>query len=101
MSATLDANLFKSFFGGAPVINVPGRTFPVNSYYLEDIIEATNHVIEEDSFYAARKRDDREMAQLWVTTKGGERRRQTVALDSETDCPLSDEFVGYSMSTRR
>jgi hypothetical protein len=29
MSATLDATLFSNYFGGCPVIDIPGRTFPV------------------------------------------------------------------------
>ncbi len=30
MSATLNAELFSNYFGGAPVIEIPGRTFPVD-----------------------------------------------------------------------
>jgi len=32
-SATLDAELFAQFFGGAPVISVEGRTFPVEDHF--------------------------------------------------------------------
>jgi type I restriction enzyme S subunit len=32
-SATLDAEHFSDFFGGAPVISVEGRTFPVEDHY--------------------------------------------------------------------
>jgi pre-mRNA-splicing factor ATP-dependent RNA helicase DHX38/PRP16 len=28
-SATMNAVKFSSFFGGAPIFNIPGRTFPV------------------------------------------------------------------------
>ena len=28
-SATLDSKKFSDFFGGVPVFNIPGRTFPV------------------------------------------------------------------------
>ena len=38
MSATLHVDLFSSYFGGCPVINVPGRTHPVTSFYLEDAL---------------------------------------------------------------
>lgn len=47
MSATVDAGRFSIYFGGAPVINVPGRTFPVETKYLEDVIEITNFEREE------------------------------------------------------
>ncbi|KAL8690220.1 MAG: hypothetical protein Q9218_004283 [Villophora microphyllina] len=42
MSATVDAVKFASYFGGAPVLTVPGRTFPVETKFLEDALEATN-----------------------------------------------------------
>ena len=39
MSATVNAEKFADFFGGCPIIRVPGRTFPVEVKYLEDSIE--------------------------------------------------------------
>jgi len=33
-SATLDAGMFSDYFEGAPVVNVEGRTFPVEDHYL-------------------------------------------------------------------
>jgi ATP-dependent RNA helicase DHX57 len=44
MSATLDAKIFSEYFGGAPVMNVEGRTFPVHDVYLEDILEEMHYV---------------------------------------------------------
>ena len=38
MSATLNADLFVSYFPGASILSIPGRTFPVTSYYLEDAV---------------------------------------------------------------
>ena len=37
MSATLDADKFSRYFGGAPVISIPGFTHPVKELYLEDL----------------------------------------------------------------
>lgn len=42
MSATIDAAKFSNYFNDAPVMAVPGRTFPVQTRYLEDVIEETN-----------------------------------------------------------
>ncbi|KAL8852735.1 MAG: hypothetical protein Q9221_002365 [Calogaya cf. arnoldii] len=42
MSATVDAKKFSSYFNGAPVLRVPGRTYPVQTRYLEDAVEETN-----------------------------------------------------------
>jgi ATP-dependent RNA helicase DHX29 len=47
MSATVDAQKFSNYLDGAPVINVPGRTFPVQAYFLEDAIEITGHTNED------------------------------------------------------
>ncbi|KAJ7965034.1 DExH-box ATP-dependent RNA helicase [Quillaja saponaria] len=38
MSATIDAERFSHYFGGCPVINVPGFTYPVRTFYLEDVL---------------------------------------------------------------
>ncbi|KAM0455565.1 hypothetical protein ACHAPV_007642 [Trichoderma viride] len=43
MSATVDAERFSAYLGGAPVLNVPGRTFPVQVRYLEDAVELTGY----------------------------------------------------------
>ena len=77
MSATLDTMLFRSFFGNATIIHVPGRTFPVNTYYLEDLLQITGHRIEEDSVCARRNISDRTSVSLWVTTRNGEKRKET------------------------
>ncbi len=42
MSATVDAQRFSDYLDQAPVLNVPGRTFPVETRYLEDAIEETH-----------------------------------------------------------
>ncbi|KAK9355948.1 P-loop containing nucleoside triphosphate hydrolase protein [Lipomyces doorenjongii] len=41
MSATVDTSLFTNYFKkwGCPSISIPGRTFPVEERYLEDILE--------------------------------------------------------------
>jgi ATP-dependent RNA helicase DHX29 len=102
MSATLDSELFCSFFGGAPFLSIPGRTFPVNQYYLEDILDGTGYVVEEDSKYALRSQHRGDTASMWVTGRGGEKRRQIVSLESELkSLEVSDLYEGYSMSTRR
>ena len=45
MSATLNAERFQSYFSGSPLIDVPGRMFPVEVFYTEtpekDYFEAT------------------------------------------------------------
>ncbi|KAL8208141.1 hypothetical protein R6Q57_007553 [Mikania cordata] len=38
MSATLDAERFSQYFGGCPIIRVPGFTYDVKKLYLEDVL---------------------------------------------------------------
>lgn len=44
MSATVDAERFSNYLGRAPVLTVPGRTFPVQDKFLEDALEITGYV---------------------------------------------------------
>lgn len=49
MSATVDAERFSKYLDGAPVLNVPGRTFPVQVKYLEDAVELTGYTAFDTS----------------------------------------------------
>ena len=53
MSATVDAEKIAGYFGGCPILRVPGRTFPVDVRYLEDALETTKWWISESSPYAS------------------------------------------------
>ncbi|XP_037931792.1 uncharacterized protein LOC119666584 [Teleopsis dalmanni] len=65
MSATLNAKLFSEYFGNAPVLDIPGRTFPVEQLFLEDILELSDYVIECDSQYSRKiqKKEEEELMQ--------------------------------------
>ncbi|XP_031550267.1 putative ATP-dependent RNA helicase DHX57 isoform X2 [Actinia tenebrosa] len=52
MSATLNSKLFSAYFYDAPVIHIPGRTFPVQEYYMEDALEKTGFLLDPSSPYA-------------------------------------------------
>ncbi|KAF8445365.1 P-loop containing nucleoside triphosphate hydrolase protein [Terfezia claveryi] len=49
MSATVDADRFSRYLNNAPVLNVPGRMFPVTTQFLEDAIELTKFSVDERS----------------------------------------------------
>ncbi|KAI0824200.1 P-loop containing nucleoside triphosphate hydrolase protein [Trametes gibbosa] len=57
MSATLEAEKISNYFGGCPVLSVPGRTFPVDVRFLEDAVELTKWKVAEGSPYARRGKD--------------------------------------------
>ncbi|KAJ6715515.1 hypothetical protein OIU85_026961, partial [Salix viminalis] len=54
MSATVDSNLFSSYFGQCPVLTAEGRTHPVTNYFLEDIYECINYNLASDAPAALR-----------------------------------------------
>ncbi|CAG2198955.1 DHX36 [Mytilus edulis] len=43
MSATLNAEQFSKYFNNCPKLNIPGFTFPVTEYRLEDVLEMTKY----------------------------------------------------------
>lgn len=38
-SATLSADVFSEYFGGVPIFRIPGRTFPVETYFAKSVQE--------------------------------------------------------------
>lgn len=58
MSATVDAQKFSLYLDNAPIITVPGRTYPVRSLFLEDAIELTGHTNEDNKQSSIQEDDD-------------------------------------------
>ncbi|KAI1291588.1 ATP dependent RNA helicase [Xylaria venustula] len=58
MSATVDAERFSNYLGRAPVLNVPGRTFPVQVKYLEDALEVTGYTLNQQGHEKMEDLDD-------------------------------------------
>jgi ATP-dependent RNA helicase DHX29 len=70
MSATLEAQRFSNYLGGVPVMNIPGRTFPVEMKYLEDAVEMTNYRLSEDDHHTILD-DDMDDSPADADTSGG------------------------------
>ncbi|KAF9964282.1 hypothetical protein BGZ70_006684 [Mortierella alpina] len=97
MSATVDSARFSEYFNGCPVLEVPGRTFPVHAQFLEDAIDVTGYTLEEDSEYAVRFRKDiQSKGSVDVAGKGAS--RQTVYLQWEND--MGDYTPGQEAETK-
>lgn len=60
MSATVDAAKFSRYLNDAPILTVPGRTFPVQTRYLEDAVELTNYTGASDATRNTATSDDDE-----------------------------------------
>lgn len=69
MSATLDADRFANYWGSStPKMHIPGRTFPIKDYTLEDVLKLTGYIPRRDkrimdnqnSFESQQSRDQEE-----------------------------------------
>ncbi|XP_017839109.1 dosage compensation regulator isoform X2 [Drosophila busckii] len=69
MSATIDTTLFSKYFNDCPVIEVPGRAFPVQQFFLEDIIQMTHFVPSAES---CRKRKEELEERMLLSDKDKE-----------------------------
>lgn len=69
MSATVDAERFSKYLGGAPVLTVPGRTFPVRVAYLEDAVELTGYTVDQRNQEKLTELDDDMEPEVDTTSK--------------------------------
>ncbi|XP_027936035.1 DExH-box ATP-dependent RNA helicase DExH1 isoform X1 [Vigna unguiculata] len=81
MSATINADLFSKYFANAPTIHIPGFTYPVSEYFLEDVLEKTRYSIKSD----------------FDNYEGNSRRRRKQQ-DSKKD-PLTEMFEDIDVDT--
>lgn len=49
MSATLNSEQFSKYYGNCPMVNIPGFTYPVQEFYLEDVLQATSFQFEDNA----------------------------------------------------
>uniref|UniRef100_A0AAR2JPS1 RNA helicase n=1 Tax=Pygocentrus nattereri TaxID=42514 RepID=A0AAR2JPS1_PYGNA len=102
MSATVDCEKFSSYFNRCPVVTIPGRTFPVEVFHLEDIVEETGYVLEEDSDYSQRFVEEEEEVSVSITQKGGKtlQHQEVIVRDSAAGWDLGPELDHFSNRTR-
>ena len=100
MSATADADLFRSYFGSTVSVAIEGRTFPVRSFFLEDVLSLTQHRIDAEHPCAHRRNHHSMHRQaLNITGKGGNVSRTTVAWEDATaQEPLNPYFAREAFS---
>ncbi|KAG6533611.1 hypothetical protein ZIOFF_007486 [Zingiber officinale] len=58
MSATIDAERFSNYFFGCPIIQVPGFTYPVTVFYLEDVLSILKSMDDNHLNHAAVDSDE-------------------------------------------
>ncbi|KAL2230895.1 UNVERIFIED_CONTAM: DExH-box ATP-dependent RNA helicase DExH3 [Sesamum indicum] len=92
MSATLNADLFSSYFGEAPMIHIPGFTYPVRAHFLEDILEMTGYKLT--SFNQV---DDYGQEKMWKTQRQlAPRKRKNQITNLVEEALSKSNFENYS-----
>ncbi|KAH9609039.1 hypothetical protein KSS87_007653 [Heliosperma pusillum] len=95
MSATLDAELFSSYFGGAPMVNIPGFTYPVGTYFLEDVLEKSGYILTPYN-----QIDDYGQDRQWKMNKQAFRKRKSQIASVVEDALAAADLRAYSTQTR-
>ncbi|ORY82099.1 P-loop containing nucleoside triphosphate hydrolase protein [Protomyces lactucae-debilis] len=92
MSATLQAEVFNDYFGGhCCIFKVPGRTFPVEQKFLEDVIESSGYICDEGSYFAKRGAVAERVNTEWEIPEDRE--------DEDEDA--EEDLITYSDRTKR
>ncbi|KAF5751882.1 ATP-dependent RNA helicase DHX36 isoform X1 [Tripterygium wilfordii] len=95
MSATLDAEIFSSYFGGALVINIPGFAYPVRTHFLEDILEMTTYRLT-----SSNQIDDYGQEKMWKINKQTVRKRKSQIASVVEDALRAADLKEYSLQTQ-
>lgn len=99
MSATVDAEKISNYMNGCPILKIPGRTFPVTSFFLEDAIELTGYQLDarSDSPYVARRGKRKPVMLKTVAST-----EEIPTLDDDEEVPTTDNALAhtYADSTR-
>nr|CAB3498210.1 unnamed protein product [Digitaria exilis] len=96
MSATLNAELFSSYFGGAPTIHIPGFTHPVRAHFLEDILERSGYKLT-----SSNQLDDYGQDKVWKTQRQLlPRKRKNQITTLVEDALKNSSFETYGSRTR-
>ncbi|KFK33334.1 hypothetical protein AALP_AA5G000800 [Arabis alpina] len=95
MSATLDAELFSSYFGGAGVIHIPGFTYPIRSHFLEDVLEMTGYRVTPFN-----QTDDYGQERMWKMNKHIPRKRKSQIASVVEDALTAADFKEFSPETQ-
>ncbi|CAL0318438.1 unnamed protein product [Lupinus luteus] len=95
MSATLDAELFSSYFSGAAIIKIPGFTYPVQTHFLENILEMSGYSLTHDN-----QIDDYGQERIWKMNKQAPRKRKSLVASAAEDAVRAADFKAYCLQTQ-
>lgn len=101
MSATINQETFANYFSGAPCISIPGRTFPVEDYYLEDIVRESGFRPSGNEFRFGAGRGGKQVEEEMVALRShlskqgvDEESAKTIEFISRQGGRISYELIG-------
>ncbi|KAM9253222.1 ATP-dependent RNA helicase DHX29 isoform 1-T1 [Dugong dugon] len=102
MSATVDSEKFSTYFTHCPILRISGRSYPVEVFHLEDIIEETGFVLEKDSEYCQKFLEEEEEITINVTSKAGgiKKYQEYVPVQTGASADLNPFYQKYSSHTQ-
>ncbi|KAL9935348.1 hypothetical protein V8E36_005696 [Tilletia maclaganii] len=99
MSATIQQELFVDYFGGAPCLQIPGRTFAVKDLYIEDVMgqlegwEPSASLVAAGRYAEAQQKKREQAKKEQEATPGSKAqlklRREAAQSDSRASTPAS------------
>lgn len=99
MSATVDSQRLSKYLDNAPVLNIPGRTFPVEVKYLEDAVELTNYKIDDGQLPADYDSDDDKSTDEATSGKEGPDLTDYSKRTRETITAFNEYHLDYRLIT--
>ncbi|XP_062942685.1 ATP-dependent RNA helicase DHX29 isoform X1 [Cynocephalus volans] len=102
MSATVDSEKFSTYFTHCPILRISGRSYPVEVFHLEDIIEETGFVLEKDSEYCQKFLEEEEEITINVTSKAGgiKKCQEYISVQTGASADLNPFYQKYSNRTQ-
>jgi ATP-dependent RNA helicase DHX29 len=97
MSATADAEHFANYFssfGDVPCLTIPGKVFPVSTFFMEDVVAMTGYRLYSDSPYVIKTTQLTSMMQkISFSDKRGRKQNLNVSWNEEME-PVDDTVEG-------
>uniref|UniRef100_A0A8C0MJL2 ATP-dependent RNA helicase DHX29 n=1 Tax=Canis lupus familiaris TaxID=9615 RepID=A0A8C0MJL2_CANLF len=102
MSATVDSEKFSTYFTHCPILRISGRSYPVEVFHLEDIVEETGFVLEKDSEYCQKFLEEEEEITINVTSKAGgiKKHQEYIPVNTGSSADLNPFYQKYSNRTQ-